>query len=326
MTTDPYHPPREPDFGLPYRPGPHRVAVVAAAFTWPLLFVGGLVTTYRVGMAVHDWPTTFGVNMFLYNFRNAAWGVFIEHGHRLYGAAVGLATIVLAVWFTLAERRRGMKVLGWVALLAVIGQGVLGGYRVRLNSTHLAAVHGGTAQAFFALMVALCVLTGRDWIVAGKPRPDPDHLRRRSWATLVLIAGQIVAGALLRHFGVGLTVHALLAVAVWGHAALLAWRVERSKALVPELVPSARAMALTVSLQVALGVVAWWMLRPFDGIPREVTTPQALIRTGHLANGALLLAAGVILTLRSCRHLEPAAGAALAGVPAPTPRDLEAVA
>ena len=71
----------------------------AAVFTLPLLFVGGSVTTYRVGMAVPDWPTTFGMNMFLYSFWKAALGVFIEHGHRLYGAAVGLATIVLMVWF-----------------------------------------------------------------------------------------------------------------------------------------------------------------------------------------------------------------------------------
>ena len=70
------------------------------------------MTTYRVGMAVPDWPTTFGMNMFLYDFWNAAFGVFIEHAHRLYGAAVGLATIVLAVWFLAAERRRWMKVAG----------------------------------------------------------------------------------------------------------------------------------------------------------------------------------------------------------------------
>jgi cytochrome c oxidase assembly protein subunit 15 len=219
-----------------------------------------------------------------------------------------------------------MVVLGWVALLAVIGQGVLGGLRVRLNSTHLAAVHGCTAQAFFALMVTVCVLPGRDWVAAGEPRPDPDHLRRRSVVTLALISGQIVAGALLRHFGAALALHAVLAVAVWGHAAMLVWRIERRQAAVPELVPSARAMALTVSVQVALGIVAWWMLRPFDGIPRAVTGPQALVRTGHLANGALLLASAVILTLRSSRHLVPAAGAGSSDLPAQASRDLETVA
>src|SRR5262245_38586844 len=73
--------------------GPHRVALVAAAMTWPLLLVGGSVTVYRVGMAVPDWPTTFGMNMFLYRFWNAAWGVQVEHTHRLFGAAVGVACI-----------------------------------------------------------------------------------------------------------------------------------------------------------------------------------------------------------------------------------------
>jgi cytochrome c oxidase assembly protein subunit 15 len=297
-----------------YRRGPHAVALFAAVFTWPLVFVGGLVTTYRVGMAVPDWPTTFGMNMFLYRFWEAAWGVFIEHGHRLYGAAVGLATIVLAVWFLAAERRWTLKVLGLVALLAVIGQGVLGGYRVRLNSTTLAAVHGCVAQAFFGLMVALCVLTGRDWSEAGPTVTDRAHLRRRSGVMLALVYGQIVVGAWLRHYGtpLALALHVLLAAAVWGHAAALAWRVERQKLEVPALVASARALGVLATVQMVLGGGAWWLLRPFDGMPRFVTTAQALVRTAHQANGALVLAAVVVLFLRAIQHLESADGAAVA--------------
>src|SRR5262249_55475098 len=151
-----------------------------------------------------------------------------------------------------------------------------------------AAVHGCTAQAFFALMVALCVLTGRDWSpeAAIKPAPDRGHLRRRAAVTLALVYGQVVAGAWLRHYGTpaALAVHALLATAIWGHAALLAWRVERSKSEAPALLASARVMEGLVALQVALGVAAWWSLRPFDGMPRAVTTGQALIRTAHQAN------------------------------------------
>jgi cytochrome c oxidase assembly protein subunit 15 len=295
----------------PYRRGPHWVAVFAAVFTWPLIFVGGLVTTYRVGMAVPDWPTTFGMNMFLYRFWEAAWGVFIEHGHRLYGAAVGLATIVLAVWFLAAERRWWLKALGVLALLAVIGQGVLGGYRVRLNSTTLAAVHGCTAQAFFALMVVLCVLTGRDWAGPVERVPDRDHVRRRAAVTLALVAAQVVVGAWLRHFGTSasLWLHALLATAVWGHAAALSWRVDRARVRTPALLAAGRALGGLVTFQVVLGIAAWWLLRPFDGMPRTVTTLQALVRTAHQANAALLLAATVILTMRALRHLAPVAGA-----------------
>jgi cytochrome c oxidase assembly protein subunit 15 len=219
---------------------------------------------------------------------------------------LGFAAIVLACWLALADRRRWMKAMGLVVLLAVIGQGLLGANRVLLNSTVYAAIHACTAELVFALMVALCVFTGRNWIGAAYSQPDNDHLRRRAVVTLSLIYSQMVVGAILRHFGAGLAVHAVLAVAVWGHAAMLAWRVERVKASVPALLPSARAMALAVSLQVLLGAAAWWMLRPFDGIPRAVSTAQALVRTGHLANGALLLGASVVLTLRAFRHLSPA--------------------
>jgi cytochrome c oxidase assembly protein subunit 15 len=318
---------REPDVSPAYRPGPHRVAVFAAVFTWPLVFVGGLVTTYRVGMAVPDWPTTFGMNMFLFRFWEAAWGVFIEHGHRLYGAAVGIATIVLCTWFLAAERRKSLKILGVVALLAVIGQGVLGGYRVRLNSTLLAAIHGCTAQAFFALVTALCVLTGRDGSGEIPHQADSGGLRRLSLLTLVLVASQIVAGAWLRHFGppASLVLHAILAAAVLVSAVRTAGAVEARKHELPVLVPSARTLGFLALFQVGLGVLAWWLLRPFDGTPRFVTTAHGLVRTGHQANGALLLAAAVVLTLRSYRHLAPAVQSRREPAPA-TPREWEVVA
>lgn len=312
-----------------YRRGPHWVAVFAAVFTLPLLFVGGSVTTYRFGLAVPDWPTTFQVNMFLYNFWNAPFGVQVEHTHRLYGAAVGMATIFLTVWFLAFERRRWMKGLGVAALVAVIVQGVLGGTRVTQTSTLLAAVHGCMGQAFFGLMVALCVLTGSDWL-GGAPRGvDTLHLRRRSAVVVAVLYAQIVLGAWLRHYGTvaALAIHAVMALAVWSHAAVLAVRVERHRAEVPALVPAARAMALAVTLQVVLGVIAWWLLLPFDRMPRPVSLWQAMVRTGHQTNGALLLASTVVLALRAFRHLGPAPDTAPEpGATKVSPWNLEAVA
>lgn len=308
-----------------YRRGPHWVALLAAAFTLPLLFVGGQVTTYRVGLAVPDWPTTFQANMFLYDFWNAPFGVRVEHTHRLYGAAVGMATVVLAGWFLAFEHRRWMKGLGVLALAAVIVQGVLGGTRVTQTSTFLAAVHGCTAQAFFGLMVALCVLTGSDWLSAARPGPDTQDLRRRSVVMLALVYIQIVLGAWLRHYGtmVALWMHAAAALAVWTHAAMLAWRVERHRDEVRPLVPAARALAVAVTLQAVLGVAAWALLLPFDHQPRPVSLWQAMVRTGHQTNGALLLAATVVLALRARRHLlSPAAAPAATNM---APWNLEAV-
>jgi cytochrome c oxidase assembly protein subunit 15 len=369
--------PASPTAPTPYRAGPHWVALLATAFTWPLLFVGGLVTTYRVGMAVPDWPTTFGINMFLYNFWTSSWGVYIEHAHRLLGSFAGIGCIILAFWFTGASgwrawraagvavvaavalaaalialagtesflaviialgiagsllslwygaiARKGLPALGWLALTAVIIQGALGGYRVRLNSTDLAAVHGCTGQAFFALMVALCVVTGRRW---QSPTPKtPDTLGLRGWAlgVAVLVYTQIVAGALLRHRSLGLEVHSTLAVVVLPAVAGVSWMVIRRRAVYPALVPSARAMIALVVVQVTLGIASWWVLRPFDGIPRPVTRGQAVVRTAHQANGALLLAASTILALRASRQSRSARGVESSpNSTAPASRDLEA--
>jgi len=285
------------------------MALFAAAFTLPLLFVGGSVTTYRVGMAVPDWPTTFGINMFLYDFWNAPFGVQVEHTHRLYGAAVGLATIGLMAWFLAFEPRRWMKVLGVVALVTVIIQGVLGGTRVTQVSTFLAAVHGCTGQAFFGLMVALCVLTGRGWLGQAEPVDDTRRLRRSAAVMLALIYGQIVLGAWLRHYGTidALVSHSIVAAAVWLHALFVFGRVERGRSAVRALVPAARFLAFSATLQVVLGLISFIYLLPFDGLPHPVGFYQAVIRTGHQTNGALLLAAGVVLALRAFRHLRPVA-------------------
>ena len=112
-------------------PWPRRTAMCAAILTFPLLLLGGTVTTLRVGMSVPDWPTTFGHNMFTYPLRDmlANGAVFWEHTHRLFGSLVGLAAIASVVAHFRFELRKSVRWLSYAALLAVIGQGVLGGLR-----------------------------------------------------------------------------------------------------------------------------------------------------------------------------------------------------
>ncbi len=281
------------------------MAWLAAVFTLPLLFVGGSVTTYRVGMAVPDWPQTFGINMFLYDFWNAPFGVQVEHTHRLYGAAVGLATIGLMIWFFCFESRRWIKALGVLALAAVIVQGVLGGTRVTQVSTLLAAVHGCTGQAFFALMVALCVFTGRDWLSDSMPQPDLHRFRLHVVVMLVLVYGQIVLGAWLRHFGslAAVTTHCLMAIAVLLYALVLALRIQRHQQDLRVILIPSRLLACLAVAQVALGFAALLYILPLGGLPRPVQFYEAVIRTGHQTNAALLLGSSVILALCAYRHL-----------------------
>src|SRR5271154_7161274 len=147
-------------------PWPHRLAVVLVCATFPLIWVGGLVTTYDAGMSVPDWPTTFGYNLFLYPWQTwllGPWDLFIEHGHRLFASLVGLLTIILCVTLWVTKQPKWLKTLGLIALGGVIFQGVLGGMRVLLDERTLAMTHGCVGPAFFAFAAALAVVTSRRW-------------------------------------------------------------------------------------------------------------------------------------------------------------------
>src|SRR6186997_3292137 len=92
-------------------PWPHRWAVVLCCATFPLIWVGALVTTYDAGMAVPDWPSTYGYNLFAYPWQTWLFGpfdLFVEHGHRLLGAAVGFLTIAFVVLVFCRDRRPWM--------------------------------------------------------------------------------------------------------------------------------------------------------------------------------------------------------------------------
>src|SRR3712207_1600920 len=90
----------------------NRFVWVLAAATLFLICSGGMVTSKNVGLAVPDWPTTFGYNMFLFPVSQWAGGIFFEHTHRLIASAIGFFTIVLAVWLWRAEERRWLRTLG----------------------------------------------------------------------------------------------------------------------------------------------------------------------------------------------------------------------
>ncbi len=154
----------------------HVIALLTATATFPLIFMGGLVTSHGAGMSVPDWPNSYGYNMFLFPPRLWIGGILYEHTHRLMGTAVGMLSIVLAFWAWRVESRRWVRWLATTVLLAVIFQGVLGGLRVVLVKLDLAIVHACVAQAFFCLaaLVAVLVDGGESFVL---------HPERRSRTT-----------------------------------------------------------------------------------------------------------------------------------------------
>src|SRR5690349_9117910 len=182
----------------------HRWAVVLACATFPLLWVGGLVTTTDAGMAVPDWPNTYGYNLFLYPWQTwllGPWDLFIEHGHRLLASTVGMLTIGLLVLIMRTENRRWMKGFGFIALALVVLQGLLGGMRVLFDERTLAMLHGCTGPAFFAVTVAMTVFTSRTWLGAtdSSATDGAGIIRRLTPVVAVLAYLQIVLGAVVRH-------------------------------------------------------------------------------------------------------------------------------
>lgn len=311
--------------------GLHRFALLTAAATFVLLFVGGLVTSTGSGLAVPDWPLAFGQF-----FPEMVGGVLFEHGHRLAASAVGLLTLVLAGWIVLREPRPGVRLLGLAALAVVILQGILGGITVLYRLPIAVSVtHACLAQIFFAITITLAVVTGPSWTArrtvgteAGRP-----GLALLAGGTVGLVFCQILLGALTRHMKAGLAIpdfplafgqivpplvtphiavhfaHRVGAVVVAAAVAWLLLRVRREHRDVAALRRPIHLAAALVVLQILLGGLTIW-------------TARAVVpTTSHLVVGAAILGSCLVLTLRAHRLLLGAPQ-----VPAAAPEHAEAFA
>lgn len=289
-----------------YSPWPHRVALSTAAATLLLIFVGGLVTNTGAGLAVPDWPTTFGYNMFLYPWSQMVGGIFYEHSHRLIGSLVGLLTVALALVLWLKESGRSARRLGVVAVGVVIVQGILGGLRVILMSagTELALIHGLLAHAFFVLIVSVVVLTSAEWKdgPATIEMADDGALSRLCLLTTGVLYLQIVFGGMLTHIGDWFLVHlmcaALATICVWR----LAIRILRHHSGQAQFARPMIFLVGLLGLQLLLGLGSYVNRFTSLEIPFASVARLAL-PTVHRITGALILAACIVLTLRAYRML-----------------------
>ena len=287
--------------------------VVVSVF-WMIL-VGGMVTSKDAGMAVPDWPLSFG------SLNPPGWWeeelVALEHGHRLFGALTGIFVIALLVTMYLTPKARPYLWLGWIAMVGVVVQGFLGGYRVRLETagfielaTLLRILHGFLAQAYFCLVLGIAVL-------AKQPRYEPSE-RSEDRRLLVPLCGlmaalfiQLILGATMRHHGWGLAIPdfplsngqwvpaftSLPVVLAFAHRAWafvilagilwLASQVFLSEQQGKRSRSLAGWMTGLVFVQVLLGASVIWM--------KEAPIPT----TFHVLNGALLLGVTFVFLMRA---------------------------
>lgn len=307
---------------------PHRLATALVCATFPLIWIGGLVTSSQAGMAVPDWPSTFGYNLFLYPWTTWFFGpfdIFVEHGHRLLAAAVGLITIFLCLSFRKFEPRGWLRNLGYFALAFVIFQGVLGGLRVVLAKQTLAMIHGCVGPLFFALAVALWHYTRPN--VRNVPSiatPQVAKLFRLGVVTTLLAYLQLALGAGVRHvphmaetvrpdlFRIVMLLHLFMAAVLTLHVVSISARALRIG--VPTEFPSLRRPALllitAIIVQLALGAATWvvnygypeWAqshVQTPEFVVRAQSFSQLLITTAHVAVGSLILVTSLVVTLRA---------------------------
>lgn len=315
----------------------HHFAVFAAVATFCLIWVGGLVTSHGAGMAVPDWPTTYGYNLFFFPFSKWVGGIFYEHTHRLVASGVGFLTIILAIWLWLKEERRWLRWLGVAALSAVILQGVLGGLRVTQMKDALGVFHATLAQLFFALMSSIALFTSAWWrrVPAQKMCIYGGSALRYSFATVTgLILFQLILGATMRHQHAGLAIPDFPTAYGSFWPAMDAESITRYNQARGEVVATNPITAFQVGLQmghraVALAIlvsVAWvagtvrrrlgaksvlshwslgWLglvlLQAVLGAATIWTNKAADIATAHVAVGALSLLTGVMLVLLATR-------------------------
>ncbi|HEX9614689.1 MAG TPA: COX15/CtaA family protein [Bacteroidota bacterium] len=314
----------------------HVFAVITAVCTFFLIFAGGMVTSTGSALAVPDWPLSYGQLM-----PPMVGGIFYEHGHRMIASLVGLLTVILAIWLWRKESRRWVKMLGIVAVAAVILQGTLGGLTVLLLlPTAISVSHASLAQSFFCLVSAIALFTSSWWHNAG-PGLDETASKPALKMAIILTGSvfvQLVLGAVMRHTQSGLAVpdlpfaygslfpslspdaleqynrillqtdiriaadgpitasqvlihvlHRYWAVAVTVIAGLMFFRIRNIGSGNSRLTGIAWFIASIILVQVSLGV--------FTVLSRR----SELITTAHVATGALLLVASVLLVLHIIR-------------------------
>src|SRR4029434_9603211 len=167
-----------------------------------LICSGGMVTSKNVGLAVPDWPTTFGYNMFLFPVSRWVGGILFEHTHRLFRALVAFLTIILAVWLWLGDDRRWVRSLGVIAVVGVILQGILGGLRVTMMKDQIGIFHACIAQAFLGLLVLIALVTTNFWPSLADRHFDLQKfspIKATAIAATVAIYVQLALGATMRH-------------------------------------------------------------------------------------------------------------------------------
>ena len=281
----------------------HRFAALVACATFGLIIAGALVTSNEAGLSVPDWPTDFGK----FQIPPMVGGIKFEITHRLIAGTVALLTIALALWLWRSKSPRYVKILGGIAVLAVIAQAVLGGIGVLFYLPRLVTIgHATLAQIFFSLAVSLALFTRTDWRWDEHKVPDitSPSLRGMALFTTAAVFVQVVMGAAFRYNSFGIAPHFIGGVVVMLLVLYLFEMVFNKYSDVQGLKIPAVLLVEVVVLQFFLGIVAYAMKLDAAGAPQPLPG-VVIITTTHVAVGALVVASSLFMTYQVFKYVAP---------------------
>jgi heme a synthase len=218
---------------------------------------------------------------------------------------VGMLTIILAVWLWRSEQRRWMRRLGFIALAAVIAQGLLGGATVIFMLPKPVSIsHACLAQLFFSTTVLIALFTSDGWRRELPPVEDTGSpaLHSLAAATPLCVLAQLALGAAARHKALGVLPHVVGAAVVTGMILWIVVRVLVRHAGHAPLRRSALVLLTIATSQVFLGIAAYMSrIATMDAVQ-----PMAVMvgfTVAHVAVGALTMAASVVMAVEVFRHV-----------------------
>ncbi len=267
----------------------NRFAALTSGAAFFLLFAGGLVTSTGSGLAVPDWPLSFGQY-----FPAMVGGVLFEHGHRVIAGTVGIMTFALAFWVYFSVESGAARPLAAAAAGGILIQALLGGITVLYRLPKPVSIaHACLGQAVFCLILAVSQATS-DWWDKTEAGVGGGLWRSGAWLSAAVYA-QLAFGAIYRHTGLGISWHLAGAGAVFAAVAWVAFQTFRRAPAESLLTRPAGLLAIALPAQMLLGVAAY-----ARGTGRLIA-PAAVLPTAHLAVGAVILGASVVWSLRAWR-------------------------
>lgn len=227
-------------------------------------------------------------------------GLIVGAAHTHTATLFGAIAAGLLAWVAIKSprlRRLAAGLLAGIVVTALLGSMPNGA----VGWTGL--LHGLLGQALLAGSIGLALVSTTSW--TREPQTVPDYgwpsLRSLAFTLPALVALQVALGAAFRHRMLGLMPHIIGAMLVSLFIIMVGSFVLQQCKDHKILTDTARAMMAVTFTQVFLGIAVYTV----RAVPKIDSSAILWIATSHVAFGALVLSASVVMGMQIRRNVTP---------------------